>query len=128
MRLTQEAERDEREPRGLTQPNLDRSLLGLLERMSSGLLSGIEQLAGKTGPRDPLGDRKTGGGDPTGGGSECVVIKNYPHFTGLQISGLNGKGKRRAAKGEPDFMLSASRLLFQGITSQMRPNSDDSDS
>jgi hypothetical protein len=128
MRLTQEAERDEREPKGLTQPNLDRSLLGLLERMSSGLLSGIEQLAGKTGPRDPLGDRKTGGGDPTGGGSECVVIKNYPHFTGLQISGLNGKGKRRAAKGEPDFMLSASRLLFQGITSQMRPNSDDSDS
>jgi hypothetical protein len=128
MRLTQEAEHDRREPsKSLTQPNLDRDLLRLLERMSAGLLSGIEQLAGKTGPRDPLGGGpKTGGGDPAGGGSECVIIKNYPHFTGLQISGLNGKGNHRGRSGRSDFMLSASGLLFEGITNQM--TGDDSDS
>lgn len=129
MRLTQEAERDRREPKtkSLTQPNLDRDLLRLLERMSAGLFSGIEQLAGKIGPRDPLGGQKTGGGDPTGGGSDCITIKNYPHFTGLQISGLNGNGHQRARNGRSGFVPAASRPFLLGIASQMKPPVEDAD-
>jgi hypothetical protein len=128
MRLTQEAEHDTREPpKSLTQPNLDGQLLKLLEQMSAGLLSGIEQLAGKVGPRDPLGGPKTGAGDPAGGGSDCVTIKNYPHFTGLQFRGLNGNGKHRAGTRKSDFMLAGSGALLDGLTTQMKPNGNDSD-
>ncbi len=130
MRLTQEAEHDTHEPKAVTQPNLDRHLLGLLEQMSAGLLSGIEQLADKTGPRDPLGiPQKAGGGDPTGGSSDCVTIKNYPHFTGLQITGLNGKGKRRRGDRRSTFMLPASAPFLDGIATQMtgKVNKSDAD-
>jgi hypothetical protein len=128
MRLTQEAERDRREPsKSLTQPDLDRELLRLLERMSAGMFSGIEQLAGKTGPRDPLGGPKTGGGDPAGGGSDCLTIKNYPHFTGLQISGLNGKGNKRARKDRSCIVPATTDSFVFGITSQLMPKSKNDD-
>jgi len=122
MRLTQEAEGDKREPqRSFTQPPLDRELLMVLEQMSAGLLTGIEQLAGKIGPRDPLGNgQKTGGGDPAGGGSDSVVIKNYPHFTGLQLRGLNGKGNHRARTGKSGFVMSASGSVLLAVGSQTK--------
>ena len=126
MRLTQQDEDDRREPRSKTLPSLDRSLLALLERMSAGVLTGIEQLAGKIGPGDPLGDKpiKTGAGDPTGGSSGCVVIKNYPHFTGLQIRGLNGKAHSRGHKAKLRFLGAASGSLLKALTDQMKPNGD----
>ena len=122
MRLTQEAEGDKREPQpSFTQPPLDRELLMVLEQMSAGLLTGIEQLAGKIGPRDPLGNgQKTGGGDPAGGGSDSVVIKNYPHFTGLQLRGLNGKGNHGARTGKSGFVMSASGSVLLAVGSQTK--------
>ena len=136
MRDTQHDEHDRRESRSKTIPREDKALLALLERMSAGVLSGIEQLAGKTGAGDPLGDKpiKTGAGDPTGGSSGCVVIKNYPHFTGLQLRGLNGKAKSRGHKaksrgrnGKLKFLGAASGSLLKGLTEQMTPPNGDSD-
>jgi cysteine peptidase C11 family protein len=128
MRETQrdEIELDERERHIRSLEPLSTELLGLLERMSAGVLSGIEQLAGKTGAGDPLGDKpiKTGAGDPTGGGSGCVVIKNYPHFTGLKARGLNGKATSRGRTGKPEILAAASGSLLNYVTNQMMQNGD----
>jgi cysteine peptidase C11 family protein len=128
MRKTQQDERDTREPKIQSLAGMNVELLGLLERMSAGILTGIEQLAGKIGARDPLGDKpiKTGAGDPAGGSSDCVVIKNYPHFTGLRTSGLNGNGKCRQRKTKAEILTPASGSLIWGLTGRMISN-DDSD-
>ena len=123
MRMTQQDERDVREPRVQSLQNMDQRLLGLLERMSSGVLSGIEQL--KIGARDPLGGgSKIGGGDPTGANSESVVIKNYPHFTGLRTSGLNTTTKTRVRNVKSEILAPASGELIKRLTEQMLPNGD----
>ena len=125
MRQTQQDEHDRREPKIQSLANLDRKLLGLLERMSAGVLSGIEQLASKTGPRDPLDKpSKTGGGDPAGMSSDSVVIKNYPHFTGLQASRLNGNAKSGRRKRKPEILAAASGEVMKGLTAQMTQPED----
>ena len=124
MRQTQQDENDGREPRVKSLPTLDQQLLLVLERTTAGVLSGIEQLAGKTGARDPLDKPKTGGGDPAGGSLDCVVIKNFPHFTGLQTSGLNGKSKSQRRKRKSETLAPASRSLMKHLTEQMTRDND----